>query len=103
MGPASRCFKASLCCMALLILALSPRHAVAQTCQTSTDMDATLRTAITNAADRYFGMAARGDIASLRQNSIPSLPPISPESKTPLKSANWIWLVHSRISNHRSC
>jgi hypothetical protein len=59
--------------MALLILALSPRHAVAQTCQTSTDMDATLRTAITNAADRYFGMAARGDIASLRQNSIPSL------------------------------
>lgn len=73
MGPASRCLKASLCCMALLILALSPWNAAAQTCQTSTDMDATLRTAITNAADRYFGMAARGDSASLRQNSIPSI------------------------------
>lgn len=73
MGPASRCLKAFFCCMALLILALSPWSAAAQTCQTSNDMDATLRTAITNAADRYFGMAARGDSASLRQNSIPSL------------------------------
>ena len=29
--------------------------------------------AITTAGQRYFDMAAKGDIASLRQNSIPSL------------------------------
>jgi hypothetical protein len=59
--------------MAVVLLVVPPWHAAAQTCQTSNDMDVTLRTAITNAADRYFGMAARGDSVSLRQNSIPSL------------------------------
>jgi hypothetical protein len=59
--------------MAILLLALLPSKSAAQTCQTASDMDATARTAITNAADRYFGMAARADSASLRQNSIPSL------------------------------
>src|SRR5215469_11918544 len=73
MGRASRCLKALLYCMAILLLALLPSKSAAQTCQTANDMDATVRTAITNAADRYFGMAARGDSASLRQNSIPSL------------------------------
>jgi hypothetical protein len=33
-------------------------------------MDASVRTALENAAKRYFDMAARGDSASLRQNSI---------------------------------
>jgi len=73
MGPALRCFQDPLYCMAIFLLALLPSKAAAQTCQTANDMDATLRTAITNAAQRYFGMAARGDSASLRQNSIPSL------------------------------
>jgi hypothetical protein len=59
--------------MAILLLAWLPPNAAAQACQTASDMDATSRTAITNAADRYFGMAARGDPASLRQSAIPSL------------------------------
>ena len=73
MGPASRCYKAQLYRMAILLLVVPPWNAAAQTCQMSNDMDAALRTAITNAADRYFGMAAHGDSASLRQNSIPTL------------------------------
>jgi hypothetical protein len=45
----------------------------AQNCQTSSDLNPATRTAITTAAQRYFEMAAKGDGASLRQNSIPSL------------------------------
>jgi len=36
-------------------------------------MDAAVRTAITNAGQRYFDMASKGDAATLRQNAIPSL------------------------------
>jgi hypothetical protein len=36
-------------------------------------MDPAVRTAITNAGQRYFDMAVKGDTASLRQNAIPSL------------------------------
>ncbi|HEV3513033.1 MAG TPA: hypothetical protein VGS05_15100 [Candidatus Sulfotelmatobacter sp.] len=57
----------------LLTLAVSSEIAIGQTCQTSGELDDATRTAITNAAQRYFGMAARGDAASLRQNAIPSL------------------------------
>lgn len=73
MGPALRFRKNSLYCMAVILLTFLAQNASAQTCQTANDMDATLRTAITNAATRYFGMTVRGDIASLRQNAIPSL------------------------------
>src|SRR5690242_1759012 len=45
----------------------------AQTCQTSADMDAATRTAITNAGQRYFGMVSNGDVASLKQNAVPSV------------------------------
>ena len=45
----------------------------AQTCLSAGDMDAATRTALESAGRRYFEMAARGDIASLRQNAIPSL------------------------------
>jgi hypothetical protein len=51
----------------LLLLAAS---AGAQTCQSAADMDASVRTALESAAKRYFDMAARGDVASLKQNSI---------------------------------
>ena len=57
----------------LSLLALPAAIAGAQTCQTSADMDAATRTAITNAGQRYFDEAAKGDAASLRQNAIPSL------------------------------
>jgi hypothetical protein len=45
----------------------------AQTCLSAGDMDAATRTALENAGRRYFEMVARGDVASLRQNAIPSL------------------------------
>jgi len=44
-----------------------------QTCFTSDDMDAATRSALQSAATRYFDMLARGDSASIKQNSIPSL------------------------------
>jgi hypothetical protein len=59
--------------LALLAVAFSPSSAGAQSCQTSSDLDDATRTAITAAGQRYFGMATKGDAASLRQNSIPSL------------------------------
>ena len=73
MGPASRCFREQLCRTSMILLAFLPWNALAQTCQTASDMDATTRTGIANAADRYFGMAVRGDSLSLRQNSISTL------------------------------
>jgi hypothetical protein len=42
----------------------------AQTCQNGSDMDGSVRTALETAAQRYFGMAAQGDVAGLKQNSI---------------------------------
>ncbi len=36
-------------------------------------MDASVRTALENAAKRYFEMSARGDVAALKQNSIASV------------------------------
>jgi hypothetical protein len=44
--------------------------ALAETCFTSDDMDAASRSAIQAAAMKYFDMVARGDSASLKQNSI---------------------------------
>ncbi|HEX3738310.1 MAG TPA: hypothetical protein VHV29_01170 [Terriglobales bacterium] len=61
----------------LLILGLSiampARSAHAQSCQMSEELDNATRTAITTAGQRYFEMAAKGDGASLRQNSMPAL------------------------------
>jgi hypothetical protein len=56
-----------------IALALSPLSARAQSCQTSSDLDDATRNAITAAGQRYFGMATKGDVASMRQNAIPSL------------------------------
>jgi hypothetical protein len=54
-----------------LILCAGSVHA--QTCFTAGDMDEPTRTALVNTAKRYFDMAARGDSAALRQNSIASI------------------------------
>jgi len=59
--------------IALSALALSPLGAPAQSCQSSNDLEDVPRAAITAAGQRYFDMAAKGDVASLRQNAIPSL------------------------------
>jgi hypothetical protein len=53
--------------LALLLWALP---AFSQTCFTADDMDAPIRSALQTAASRYFDMVARGDAASLKQNSI---------------------------------
>jgi hypothetical protein len=57
----------------LSILAFSPLHARSQSCQTSSDLDDATRAALSAAGQHYFDMAAKGDVASLRQNAIPSL------------------------------
>jgi hypothetical protein len=59
--------------IALSLAAFAPLGARAQSCQTSSDLDDATRNAITTIGQRYFGMATKGDAASLRQNSIPSL------------------------------
>ena len=57
----------------VLVLLACSLPSLAQTCFTSDDMDAATRTAIQNAGTRYFDMVARGDAASLKQNSIPAV------------------------------
>jgi hypothetical protein len=72
MKLASGCvFKALL----MSILAFSPLHAWAQSCETSSDLEEATQAAITAAGQRYFGMIAKGDAVSLRQSAIPSLAP----------------------------
>jgi hypothetical protein len=57
----------------LVALAFCTLNAVAENCLTASDMDAATKAAISNSGARYFDMVARGDVASLRQNAIPSL------------------------------
>jgi hypothetical protein len=59
--------------IALSLLAFSPLSARAQSCQTSSDLEEAPRAAITAAGQHFFDIAAKGDVASLRQNAIPSL------------------------------
>lgn len=59
--------------IATAALALPVIAVQAQTCQTSADLDAATTSAITAAGQRYFDMAAKADVASLRQSAIPSL------------------------------
>src|SRR5437588_5111876 len=58
---------------ALVLGLLLAGSAYGQTCLTASDMDEATRTALVNTAKRYFDLAARGDSASLRQNSIASV------------------------------
>jgi hypothetical protein len=60
----------------LLILSatvLFAANARAESCQTASDMNDATRTALTTTAQRYFDLIVRGDTATLRQNTIPSL------------------------------
>ena len=54
-------------------LAFSPLSARSQSCQTSGELEDTTRTSITSAGQRYFDMAAKADVASLKLNAIPTL------------------------------
>jgi hypothetical protein len=62
-----------LSCVLPGLLTFSALIVRAQTCKTSADMDAGTRTAITNAGQRFFEMTSKGDVASLRQNAVPSV------------------------------
>ncbi len=55
---------------ASVCLLFAATSAYAQNCQTAADMDSGARTAIEASAKRYFDMSAKGDSASLKQNSI---------------------------------
>lgn len=57
----------------LLALAGLTRNSMAQTCLTADDMDAKTRSALESVSIRFFNMAAQGDAAGLRQNSIASV------------------------------
>src|SRR5215510_5927602 len=57
----------------LLLLSALAAISPAQTCLTSEDMDVGTRTSLQNTAKQYFDLAAKGDVASLRQNAIPSV------------------------------
>jgi hypothetical protein len=59
--------------LSLLTLLICAGRVNAQTCLTAGDMDEATRTGLISAAKRYFDMAARGDVAGLRQNSIASM------------------------------
>jgi len=56
-----------------VLLALTFSPASAQVCLSAADMDNPTRTAIENAGHRFFDMAAKGDVAGMKQNAIPSL------------------------------
>ncbi|MGO8983940.1 MAG: hypothetical protein ACLQFM_04060 [Terriglobales bacterium] len=60
-------------CRRWLFLLLLAAACHAQVCQSAADMNAAARNALESAAKRYFEMSARGDIAALKQNSIPGL------------------------------
>ncbi|MGO9864933.1 MAG: hypothetical protein ACLPLR_15075 [Terriglobales bacterium] len=56
-----------------LVLMGASACAQGQICQSTEDMDASVRTALEAAAKRYFEMSARGDTLALEQNSIASV------------------------------
>ena len=58
---------------AVCLMLLLSWNAHGQSCQTTSEIDAANKTAIQTTAQRYFDMASKGDVASLRQNAIASL------------------------------
>lgn len=55
---------------ASVCLLLAATSAYPQNCQTGADMESGARAAIESSAKRYFDLSAKGDTASLKQNSI---------------------------------
>src|ERR1700683_5574631 len=60
-------------CAVPALLVFAAASGMAQSCLTSSDMDAATRSALNSAGMRYFNFVAAGDAASLRPNAIPSL------------------------------
>lgn len=59
--------------LAMTLVLLWTGTATAQTCITADEMDAPTRTGLTAAGQQFFDWTAKGDVATLRQNAIPSL------------------------------
>src|SRR5881275_1669017 len=59
--------------LVVLVMFVCGGSGLAQACFTADDMDATTRSGLIAAANRYFDMVARGDTASIKQNSIPTV------------------------------
>jgi hypothetical protein len=57
----------------IFLAAISLGHARAQSCQTSGELADAERTSISTVGQRFFDLAAKNDLASLKQSSIPSL------------------------------
>lgn len=68
-----RCLKAFALCLVAAMLTLFAPGIRAQSCLTSGELDDATRTAIASAGQHYSEMAAKDDVPSLQQNSIPSL------------------------------
>jgi hypothetical protein len=73
MKPAPYRLRACTFLITLSFLALLSSNARAQSCQTSGELDDATRAAITAAGQRFFDLAVKGDVATMRQNAIPSL------------------------------
>jgi hypothetical protein len=58
------------CGLGLLVLVLATAAAHGQNCLSASDMDAPVRKALEETAQRYFEMSVHGNTAGLRQNSI---------------------------------
>jgi hypothetical protein len=58
--------------LALLLLTLTVT-AAAQTCLAGEDLEPATKTSLETTARKYFDLVAKGDVASLRQNAIPSV------------------------------
>jgi hypothetical protein len=57
----------------IIAVAMIPAASRAQNCQTSDDLDSATKTAIATAGQHFLSAAAKGDVATLRQNAIPTL------------------------------
>ncbi len=57
----------------ILVLLFISCRALAQQCQQDSDIDPATHTALVNSSQLYLQMAARGDVATLKQNAIASL------------------------------
>jgi len=55
------------------VLLLGAGAALAQSCETADEMDAATRNGLEAAGRQYFDSTAKGDVASMRANAIPSL------------------------------
>ena len=72
-SPAKSCQPSLLRVGSLALVLLAAAGAVGQSCQTSEEMDAATRGALEAAGRQFFDYTAKGDVASMRQNAIPSL------------------------------